>query len=94
MDEFYFLIFGQEAGCRGGQDALLDFSMQVCLDGEDLNDAEIDALLQRGDGLQFIRGRWVEVDHKAIGRLLERFKAEGPGWQSRINDALRKAAGL
>jgi uncharacterized protein (DUF4415 family) len=25
---------------------------------------------------------------------LERFKAGGPGWQSRINDALRKAAGL
>ena len=58
-----------------GQDALLDFSMQVCLDGEDLSDAEIEALLQRGDGLQFIRGRWVEVDQKALGRLLERFKA-------------------
>lgn len=26
--------------------------------------------------------------------VLEWFKASGPGWQSRINDALRKAAGL
>ena len=26
--------------------------------------------------------------------VLERFKADGPGWQSRMNDALRKAAGL
>ncbi|MCP4304272.1 MAG: BrnA antitoxin family protein [bacterium] len=26
--------------------------------------------------------------------VLERFKADGPGWQSRINEALRKAAGL
>lgn len=26
--------------------------------------------------------------------VLERFKAEGPGWQSRINAALRRAAGL
>lgn len=25
---------------------------------------------------------------------LERFKAAGPGWQARINDAVRKAAGL
>ena len=58
-----------------GKDALLDFSMQVCLDCEDLSDAEIQALLKSGDGLQFIRGRWVEVDQKAIGRLLERFKA-------------------
>ncbi|OYZ88780.1 MAG: hypothetical protein B7X99_20770 [Rhizobiales bacterium 17-65-6] len=26
--------------------------------------------------------------------VLERFRAEGPGWQARINAALRKAAGL
>jgi uncharacterized protein (DUF4415 family) len=26
--------------------------------------------------------------------VLEKFKAEGPGWQSRINDVLRRAAGL
>ena len=25
--------------------------------------------------------------------VIERFKASGPGWQSRINDALRRAAG-
>lgn len=26
--------------------------------------------------------------------VLEKFKADGPGWQSRMNDALRKAVGL
>ena len=26
--------------------------------------------------------------------VVDRFRADGPGWQSRINDALRKAAGL
>lgn len=26
--------------------------------------------------------------------IIERFRSGGPGWQSRINDALRKAAGL
>jgi len=26
--------------------------------------------------------------------VLERFRAGGPGWQSRINEVLRKAAGL
>lgn len=26
--------------------------------------------------------------------VLERFKADGPGWQGRMNAALRKAAGL
>ena len=57
-----------------GQEALLDFSMEVCLDGESLSAAELKALLKSGDGLQLIRGRWVEVDQKTIGRLLERFK--------------------
>lgn len=26
--------------------------------------------------------------------VIERFRADGPGWQSRMNEALRKAAGL
>lgn len=26
--------------------------------------------------------------------VIDRFRAAGPGWQSRINEALRKAAGL
>ncbi|MDP2826880.1 MAG: DEAD/DEAH box helicase [Sulfuritalea sp.] len=58
-----------------GKDALLDFSMEVTLDGERLSAAEIKALLQSTDGLQLLRGRWVEVDHKKLGRMLERFQS-------------------
>ncbi len=58
-----------------GMDALLDFSMDVTLDGERLSAAEIKALMQGMEGLQLIRGRWVEVDRKKLGRLLERFQA-------------------
>ncbi|HEX9277844.1 MAG TPA: DEAD/DEAH box helicase [Casimicrobiaceae bacterium] len=58
-----------------GKDALLDFSMEVTLDGERLSATEIKALLSGGNGLQFIRGRWVEVDRQKLGRMLERFQA-------------------
>lgn len=58
-----------------GMDALLDFSMEVTLDGERLSAADIKALMQGMDGLQMIRGRWVEVDRKKLGHLLERFQA-------------------
>ncbi len=58
-----------------GKEALLDFKMEVSLDGEDLSGAELQALLERGDGLQLIRGRWVEVDRKALERMLKRFSA-------------------
>jgi superfamily II DNA or RNA helicase len=58
-----------------GTDALLDFSMEVTLDGERLSASEINALLSGGNGLQLIRGRWVEVDRKKLGRMLEQFQA-------------------
>ncbi len=58
-----------------GMGALLDFSIEVTLDGERLSAAEIKQLLKSGDGLQLLRGRWVELDHKRLGRLLERFQA-------------------
>lgn len=58
-----------------GLDAMLDFQMAVTLDGERLSPAEIDVLLKGAEGLQLIRGRWVEVDAKTLGRSMERFRA-------------------
>ncbi len=66
---------GTRAPSLLGKDALLDFSMEVTLDGERLSAAEIKALLAAGNGLQLLRGRWVEVDRKKLGRMLERFQA-------------------
>ncbi len=56
-----------------GKDALLDFSMELTLEGERLNAAEIKKLLAGSDGLQLIRGRWVEIDRVKLGRMLEHF---------------------
>jgi non-specific serine/threonine protein kinase len=44
-----------------GQDALLDFRMEVTLDGERLTAAEIKELLAQSAGLALVRGRWVEI---------------------------------
>jgi non-specific serine/threonine protein kinase len=57
-----------------GLDALLDFKMDVTLDGESLTPAEIKRLLAQSDGLAFIRGKWVEVDRERLGRTLEQFE--------------------
>jgi non-specific serine/threonine protein kinase len=58
-----------------GLDALLDFRMALTLDGEQLTAAEAEALLKNTEGLQLVRGRWVEVDGKALARLMERFRS-------------------
>src|SRR5215470_6168159 len=58
-----------------GLDALLDFQLEVTLDGESLSKAEIKRLLAQSDGLAFIRGKWVEVDRERLTRTLAKFEA-------------------
>jgi non-specific serine/threonine protein kinase len=57
-----------------GHEALLDFQMEVTLDGEPLTEAEIRELLKKSDGLALVRGRWVEVDRERLSRMLQHFR--------------------
>ncbi len=66
---------GGNAPAQLGLDALLDFRMEVTLDGETLTKAEIKRLLAQSDGLTFIRGQWVEIDHERLSRTLGQFEA-------------------
>ena len=66
---------GGKPPARIGMDALLDFQMDVTLDGETLSKAEIERLLAQSEGLALIRGKWVEVDHDRLARTLEQFAA-------------------
>jgi len=65
---------GGKAPSGLGQDALLDFRMEVTLDGERLTAAEIRELLAKSDGLALVRGRWVEVDRERLSRMMEHFR--------------------
>src|SRR5271165_1581531 len=64
---------GGKAPTGIGQNALLDFSMEVTLDGERLSAAEISELLAKSDGLALVRGAWVELDREHLKRMIERF---------------------
>ena len=66
---------GGNAPSQLGLDALLDFRMEVTLDGETLTAAEIKRLLAQSDGLAFIRGKWVEIDRERLSRTLDQFEA-------------------
>ena len=66
---------GGKAPAQLGLDALLDFRMEVTLEGETLTKAEIKRLLGQSDGLAFIRGQWVEIDRERLSRTLEQFDA-------------------
>jgi non-specific serine/threonine protein kinase len=66
---------GSKAPSHLGMKSLLDFQMEVTLDGENLSAAEIRQLLAHSEGLALIRGKWVEVDHGRLSRALEQFEA-------------------
>jgi hypothetical protein len=66
---------GRKSPAGLGQDALLDFRMDVTLDGETLTAAEIRQLLAKSEGLALVRGRWVEVDREKLGSMMEHFRA-------------------
>jgi non-specific serine/threonine protein kinase len=57
-----------------GMEALLDFRVEVVLDGERLSAKEVEQLLAATHGLAMIRGRWVEVDAERLRRTLDEFR--------------------
>ena len=79
-----------------GTDALLDFSMEVTLDGERLTSSEIEALLAASNGLHLVRGRWIELDRERLARMLDEFRAVEQAAQKTgvsFGEAMRLLAG-
>ena len=65
---------GSDVASGLGGDALLDFRVDVVLDGEPLTQAEREALLAAPPGLALLRGKWVEVDGAALATTLDRWR--------------------
>ncbi|WP_201842928.1 SNF2 helicase-associated domain-containing protein [Microvirga zambiensis] len=79
-----------------GLDALLDFHMDVTLEGEPLSAEEMARLLAGTETLVLLRGQWVEIDRPRLERAMRRFKevrdlAEQEGFT--FAEAMRLLAG-
>lgn len=53
-----------------GFDALVSTQPSLMVDGTVLSTAEIQKLLQQTEGLALLKGKWVEVDHAKLRKLL------------------------
>jgi SNF2 family DNA or RNA helicase len=87
---------GGKAPAGLGQEALLDFHMELTLDGERLTAAEIRDLLAKSDGLALVRGRWVEIDRERLSRMMQHFgEVERTAAEKGLGfvDAMRLVAG-
>jgi non-specific serine/threonine protein kinase len=79
-----------------GLDALLDFTVDVTLEGAALTPEEWQTLMEASNGLVLIRGRWVEADPEKLRETLAQWKkAETAAAQGvSFGDAWRMFAGV
>jgi superfamily II DNA or RNA helicase len=66
---------GEKNGTSVGLDALLDFKLDVVVDGQKLTTREIKDLLAGDDGLVLFRGQWIEVDREKLRQALDHWKS-------------------
>ncbi len=57
-----------------GRNALLDFEVHLSVAGETLTRDEVAALLDGVDGLQLIRGQWVEVNRDRLAAMMSHYE--------------------
>jgi superfamily II DNA or RNA helicase len=57
-----------------GLEALVDFDVRLSLGDQTLTVAEIRQLLAASEGLAFLKGRWVEVDHRRLQETLAAYE--------------------
>jgi superfamily II DNA or RNA helicase len=65
---------GAKAQSLVGLDALVDFDAELALGEERLTAAELRELLAQSEGLAFLKGRWVEVDHQRLQETLAAYE--------------------
>jgi hypothetical protein len=65
---------GQRPASAFGMSSLLDFSVEMAMDGQPLSDQERRQLLAANAGLILLRGRWVEVDPERLQQALAQWQ--------------------
>jgi len=65
---------GEASSSALGAKGLLDFQVDVVLDGEPLTQDEVRELLDQTNGLVLLKGKWVELDREKLREVLNHWK--------------------
>jgi superfamily II DNA or RNA helicase len=61
---------GEKPGSLLGFESLMDFSVEVALEGERLTAAECRELMAGKEGLVLLKGKWIEIDRDQLAQVL------------------------
>ena len=65
---------GEAQGKLLSANSLMDFRVQMTLEGEPLTASELKAILESASGLVLLKGKWVEVDKDKLREVLEHWE--------------------
>ncbi len=82
---------GDERPSMVGFDALISMKPKLMVDGVELSEEDIRTLLAQTEGLAFLKGKWIEVDHARLRQLLA--EMEGQTGEVTLMEALRMEMG-
>lgn len=69
------VTIGEKNASMLGIDSMLEFSVKLTLDGEQLTEKELRQILASTSGLALIRGKWVEIDREKLKEVLDHWKS-------------------
>lgn len=67
---------GDEKPSMLGFDSLISMKPKLMVDGVELTEDEVRQLLAQTEGLAFLKGKWIEVDHARLERLLKEMEEQ------------------
>ncbi|MFO8090513.1 MAG: DEAD/DEAH box helicase [Desulfatiglandaceae bacterium] len=68
------VTMGEKKQTRLAADSMLDFQVDIALEGEKLTEDEWRRLMAEEEGLVNLRGKWVEVDREKLSEVLAHWK--------------------
>lgn len=85
------VTFGEKKESMLGFDTLVSVQPRLMVDGVPLTREDVRRLLAQTEGLAFLKGKWIEVDHERLRKLLEEME-DGSG-EITLMEALRMEMG-
>ncbi|MDB6153623.1 MAG: ATP-dependent helicase [Chthoniobacteraceae bacterium] len=86
---------GEKRKSSLGLDAIMDFSVGVALDGEELSEKEWDQIMAAQGNLVLLKGKWVEIDRDRLKQVLAQWKRiEKQGGEVSFLEGMRMLSGF
>lgn len=88
------ITMGEKEPSLVGLDSLIQFTPSFQFGEERLTTDEINALMAQTEGLAFLKGKWIEVDHDKLQLVLEAYEQASQMDALSLADAMRLQAGI